>query len=41
MIGINIKGLLYGIAAALPVFREPGSGHFVNLASTAAYVTSP
>lgn len=41
MIDANIKGLLYGIAAALPVFREQGSGHFVNLASTAAYVTSP
>ncbi len=41
MIDVNIKGVLYGIAAALPVFREQGSGHFVNLASTAAYVTSP
>jgi len=26
---------LYGIAAALPVFREQGSGHFVNIVSTA------
>ncbi len=41
MIDVNIKGLLYGIAAALPLFRQQGSGHFVNLASTAAYVTSP
>jgi NADP-dependent 3-hydroxy acid dehydrogenase YdfG len=30
MIDINIKGVLYGIAAALPVFRKQGFGHFVN-----------
>ncbi len=34
MIDINIKGVLYGIAAALPVFRKQGFGHFVNTAST-------
>jgi NADP-dependent 3-hydroxy acid dehydrogenase YdfG len=33
MIDINIKGILYGIAAALPVFRKQNSGHFVNLSS--------
>ncbi len=41
MIDVNIKGVLYGIAAALPVFRRQGSGHFVNMASTAAYITVP
>ena len=35
MIDVNIKGVLYGIAAALPVFRAQGSGHFVNVLSTA------
>jgi NADP-dependent 3-hydroxy acid dehydrogenase YdfG len=35
MIDVNLKGFLYGIAAALPVFREQGSGHFVNIVSTA------
>ena len=35
MIDVNIKGLLYGIAAGLPVFRQQGFGHFVNVASTA------
>ncbi len=30
MIDINIKGVLYGIAAALPVFRKQGFGHFVT-----------
>src|SRR5437870_6193529 len=37
MIDINIKGVLYGIAAALPVFRKQGFGHFVNTASTAGH----
>lgn len=35
MIDINIKGLLYGVAAALPLFEKQGFGHFVNLASVA------
>jgi NADP-dependent 3-hydroxy acid dehydrogenase YdfG len=34
MIDINIKGVLYGVAAALPVFRKQGSGHFVHTLST-------
>jgi NADP-dependent 3-hydroxy acid dehydrogenase YdfG len=37
MIDINIKGVLYGIAAALPVFRKQAFGHFVNIASTAGH----
>jgi NADP-dependent 3-hydroxy acid dehydrogenase YdfG len=41
MIDVNIKGVLYGIAAALPVFREQHQGHIVTVASTAAYKTSP
>jgi NADP-dependent 3-hydroxy acid dehydrogenase YdfG len=35
MIDINIKGLLYGVAAALPVFEKQGSGHFINISSVA------
>lgn len=35
MIDVNIRGVLYGIAAALPVFRRQGFGHFVNTLSTA------
>jgi len=35
MIDINIKGLLYGVAAALPVFEKQGFGHFINIASAA------
>lgn len=41
MIDINIKGVLYGIAAALPIFRSQGFGHFVNIASTAGHKTVP
>ncbi len=35
MIDINIKGVLYGIAAALPVFEKQESGHFINISSVA------
>lgn len=35
MIDINVNGVLYGVAAALPIFRRQGFGHFVNIASTA------
>lgn len=35
MIDINIKGVLYGIAAALPVFEKQKSGHVINLSSVA------
>ncbi|MGV9899659.1 SDR family oxidoreductase [Streptomyces tendae] len=41
MIDVNLKGVLYGIAEALPVFREQGSGHFVNIVSTAGLRISP
>jgi len=33
--------MLYGIAAALPVFRSQGFGHFVNIASTAGHRVTP
>ena len=41
MVDINVKGLLYGIAAALPIFRRQGFGHFVNTISTAGIHISP
>ena len=41
MVDVNIKGVLFGIAAALPVFRRQGYGHFVNVASTAAFRVTP
>jgi len=41
MIDVNIKGVLYGIAAALPLFRKQGFGHIINTASTAGLKTVP
>ena len=35
MVDVNLRGVLYGIAAALPVFRRQKSGHFVTIVSTA------
>ncbi|WP_405650068.1 SDR family oxidoreductase [Streptomyces sp. NBC_01386] len=41
MVDVNIKGVLHGIGAALPVFRAQGGGHFVTTASTAAFRVAP
>jgi hypothetical protein len=35
MIDVNLKGTLYGIAAALPRFIAQDSGHIINLSSVA------
>ncbi|RYG33596.1 SDR family oxidoreductase [bacterium] len=39
-IDVNIKGVLYGIAAALPLFKAQMSGHFVNVSSVAGHKIS-
>lgn len=41
MIDVNVKGVLNGIAAALPVFRAQKSGHFINTGSTATLKILP
>ncbi|MCI0755524.1 SDR family oxidoreductase [Teichococcus vastitatis] len=41
MVDVNFKGLLHGIAAALPIFRRQRFGHFVNTISTAGLQVSP
>lgn len=41
MVDVNVKGVLHGIGAALPVFRAQGAGHFVTIASTAAFRIVP
>ncbi|MEU1179908.1 SDR family oxidoreductase [Streptomyces sp. NPDC005820] len=41
MIDVNVRGVLHGIAAALPVMRAQGGGHVVNIASVGAYEVSP
>ncbi|OYD92816.1 oxidoreductase [Nostoc sp. 'Peltigera membranacea cyanobiont' 213] len=37
MIDVNIKGVLYGIAAVLPIMRQQKSGHVINLSSVAGH----
>jgi NADP-dependent 3-hydroxy acid dehydrogenase YdfG len=41
MIDINFKGVLYGIAATLPIFRRQGFGHLINVISTAGIQITP
>ncbi|ANS52260.1 oxidoreductase [Bacillus thuringiensis] len=41
MIDVNIKGVLYGIAAVLPIMRERKSGHVINLSSIAGHFVGP
>ena len=41
MIDVNIKGVLYGIAAALPYMREQKSGHMINVSSVAGHKVRP
>lgn len=41
MIDINLKGVLYGMAAAVPVFRQQQSGHIVNIISTSGIKIVP
>ncbi|MER9230113.1 SDR family oxidoreductase [Mesorhizobium sp. M0664] len=38
MIDVNIKGVLYGIAAALPYMKEQRSGHIINVSSVYGHV---
>ncbi len=37
MIDVNIKGVLYGIAAALPHMQKQKSGHIINVSSVAGH----
>jgi NADP-dependent 3-hydroxy acid dehydrogenase YdfG len=41
MIDVNLRGVLHGIAAAMPVFRGQGRGHFVTTVSTAGLKIVP
>ncbi|MFF2554583.1 SDR family oxidoreductase [Nocardia sp. NPDC058058] len=41
MIDVNIRGLLHGIASALPYFTAQGSGHFITIASVGAHQVVP
>jgi NADP-dependent 3-hydroxy acid dehydrogenase YdfG len=37
MIDVNIKGLLYGVAAVLPIMQKQKMGHIINIASVAGF----
>lgn len=41
MIDVNIKGVLYGIGAALPHFKAQKSGQFINVSSVAGHLVAP
>jgi NADP-dependent 3-hydroxy acid dehydrogenase YdfG len=41
MIDVNLKGTLYGIAAALPHMRAQQSGHIINVSSVAGHKVRP
>lgn len=41
MINVNIRGVLNGIAAGLPIMEKQGSGQFINNASIGAHVVVP
>jgi NADP-dependent 3-hydroxy acid dehydrogenase YdfG len=41
MIDINLKGVLYGMAAAIPIFKQQQSGHIVNIISTSGIKIVP
>jgi NADP-dependent 3-hydroxy acid dehydrogenase YdfG len=41
MIDVNIRGVLHGIAAVLPLMRAQGAGHIVNIASVSGLRVDP
>ncbi|MDZ3837072.1 MAG: SDR family oxidoreductase [Rhodospirillales bacterium] len=41
MIDVNLRGVLYGIAAALPHMRTQKSGHIINVSSVAGHKVGP
>ncbi len=40
-IDVNLKGVLYGIAAALPYMKQQKSGHIINVSSVAGHKVRP
>ena len=41
MVDVNIKGVLYGVAAVLPAMNRQGSGYIVNMASIGGLRVTP
>jgi NADP-dependent 3-hydroxy acid dehydrogenase YdfG len=41
MIDVNVRGVLHGIAAVLPIMQMQGRGHVINVASIGAHAVTP
>ncbi|AFZ33753.1 3-oxoacyl-(acyl-carrier-protein) reductase [Stanieria cyanosphaera PCC 7437] len=41
IVDVNIKGVLYGIAAVLPIMQSAKNGHIINISSVAGHVVFP
>ncbi|MGF6986113.1 SDR family NAD(P)-dependent oxidoreductase [Paraburkholderia sp. CNPSo 3155] len=41
MIDVNVRGVLHGIAAVLPIMQPQGRGHIINVASIGAHAVTP
>jgi NADP-dependent 3-hydroxy acid dehydrogenase YdfG len=41
MIDVNVRGMLHGIAAALPIMQKQADGHIVNISSVAGHKVAP
>lgn len=41
MIDVNIRGVLHGIAAGLPIMKQQGFGQFINISSIGGHEVSP
>jgi NADP-dependent 3-hydroxy acid dehydrogenase YdfG len=41
MIDVNIRGVLHGIAATLPIMKEQGAGQIINLSSIGGHAVHP
>ena len=41
LIDVNIKGILYGISAALLYMKEQKAGHIINVSSVAGHKVGP
>jgi NADP-dependent 3-hydroxy acid dehydrogenase YdfG len=41
MIDVNLRGVLYGVAAVMPIMRKQGAGHIINVASVSAHRVDP
>jgi NADP-dependent 3-hydroxy acid dehydrogenase YdfG len=41
LLDVNIKGVLYGIAAVLPYMKQQKAGHIINVSSVAGHKVAP